>query len=63
MFFSIDDEVFGRLPALCVGMVLAEGVDGMGARPAVDALLDEAVRDAERRLEGVHASDDPRVQP
>lgn len=63
MFFSIDDEVFRRLPALCVGVVLAEGIDGTGARPAVDALLDEAVRDAERRLEGVHASDDPRVQP
>ena len=63
MFFSIDDEVFRRLPSLCVGVVLAEGVDGMGAHPAVDALLDEAVRDAERRLEGVHASDDPRVQP
>ncbi|MBE5023497.1 hypothetical protein INF26_01340 [Olsenella sp. DSM 107455] len=63
MFFSIDDEVFGRLPALCVGVVLAEGVDGTGEHPAVDALLDKAVRDAERRLEGAHASEDPRVQP
>ena len=63
MFFSIDDEVFRGLPALCVGVVLAEGVNGTGAHPAVDALLDEAIRDAERRLEGVHASEDPRVQP
>lgn len=63
MFFSIDDEVFGKLPALFVGVVLAEGVDGMGEHPAVEALLGEAVRDAERRLEGAHASDDPRVQP
>lgn len=63
MFFSIDDEVFGRLPVLCVGVVLAEGVDGTGEHPAVDALLDKAVRDAERRLEGAHASEDPRVQP
>ena len=63
MFFSIDDEVFGKLPALFVGVVLAEGVDGMGEHPAVEALLGEAVRDAERRLEGIHASDDPRVQP
>ena len=63
MFFSIDDEVFGKLPALFGGVVLAEGVDGMGEHPAVEALLGEAVRDAERRLEGAHASDDPRVQP
>ena len=63
MFFSIDGEVFRRLPALCVGVVLAEGVHGTGAHPAVGALLDEAVRDAEQRLEGIHASDDPRVQP
>ena len=39
MFFSIDDEVFRRLPALCVGVVLAEGIDGMGEHPAVEALL------------------------
>lgn len=64
MVFSIDAAVFDALPALCVGVVTAEGFDNSAESvPAIDALLDEAVADAERRLAGIHASDDPRVQP
>ena len=64
MVFSIDEAVLAALPELCVGVVVAEGVDNSAARvPAIDALLDEAVADAGRRLAGIHASDDPRVQP
>lgn len=64
MVFSIDEAVFDALPALCVGVVVAEGVDNSAERvPTIDALLDGAIADAERRLAGIHASDDPRVQP
>ena len=64
MVFSIDAAVFDALPALCVGVVTAEGFDNSAESvPAIDALLDEAVADAERRFAGIHASDDPRVQP
>lgn len=64
MVFSIDEAVFDALPALCVGVVVAENVDNSAARvPAIDALLGAAIADAERRLAGIHASDDPRVQP
>ena len=62
-FFSIDGRVFETLPRLCVGVVLAEGVRGAVPHPGVDGMLDAAVRDAEARLDGAHASDDPRVQP
>lgn len=64
MVFSIDEAVLAALPTLCVGVVEAEGIDNSVERvPAIDALLDEAVSDAERRLAGIHASDDARVQP
>ena len=64
MVFSIDAAVFKALPELCVGVVTAEGIDNAARSvPAIDRLLDEAVADAERRLAGTHASDDPRVQP
>lgn len=62
-FFSIDGRVFETLPRLCVGVVLAEGVRGAVPHPGVDGMLDAAVRDAEARLDGAHASEDPRVQP
>ncbi len=61
--FTIADEVFRVLPTLCVGVVTAHGIDNTGAHTEVDAMLDEAVADAKRRLEGMNASDDPRVQP
>ncbi len=63
MIFSLDQAVLDRLPTLCVGLVVARGIDNTGSKPEVDALLDVAVRDAERRLAGINASEDPRVQP
>ena len=64
MDFCIEPQVFDVLPALCVGVVEVQGLDNsVEARPEVDALLDAAVADAERRLAGSKASDDPRVQP
>ncbi|WP_455138562.1 B3/B4 domain-containing protein [Thermophilibacter sp.] len=64
MVFSIDAAVFEALPELCVGVVTAVGIDNTaGSVPAIDRLLDEAVADAGRRLAGIHASDDLRVQP
>lgn len=64
MVFSIDAAVFDALPALCVGVVTAEGFDNSAESvPAIDSLLDGAVADAARRLAGAHASEDPRVQP
>lgn len=63
MELVIEDEVRELLPGICVGVVEAHGIDNARPRPEVDALLDEAVADAEARLAGTHASDDPRVQP
>ena len=63
MVFSIDAAVFDALPALCVGVVTAEGFDNSAESvPAIDSLLDGAVADAARHLAGAHASEDPRVQ-
>ncbi len=62
--FSIDPSVREALPGICVGIVEAHGVDNsLPERPAVDALLDEAIQEAEKALASTKASDDPRVQP
>ena len=64
MVFSIAPDVFEVLPSLCVGLVVAEEVHtDIQHLPAADTLLDEAVADAEKRLVGMHASDDPRIKP
>lgn len=62
--FTIDPSVQEALPGICVGLVEAHGVDNsLPDRPKVDALLDDAVREAEKSLANTKASDDPRVQP
>lgn len=63
MVFRIDSEVFERLEGLCVGVVVARGFLNDQDSPEVTCLLDEAMGEARGRLEGMHASDDPRVQP
>lgn len=63
MDFVIDAEVHDLLPTLCVGVVEAHKVNNSAPRPQIDALLDDAIADARRRLAGIKASEDPRVQP
>ena len=60
--FSIDKDVFGVLPTLCVGLVVAHNIDNAKDYPAVDGVLDKAVDEARERLSGMNASEDPRAQ-
>ena len=60
---TIDAEVFERLPNLCLGVIIAKGIDNTPERPEVERMLDDAVADAQALLEGIKASEDPRVQP
>ncbi|MDO4538826.1 MAG: phenylalanine--tRNA ligase beta subunit-related protein [Coriobacteriales bacterium] len=63
MVFSLEQAVLEKLPNLCVGLVVASGIDNACERPEVSAFLGTAVRDAEKSLEGINASEDERVQP
>ncbi len=61
--FEMGAEVFEKLPALCVGLVYAEGFDNTRPSEVAERALTEAVAGAEERLAGMKASEDPRVQP
>ena len=61
--FAIGDAVFERLPDLCVGIVVARGIDNSHEYPEIDRMLDGAVAEATGLLANSKASDDPRVQP
>ena len=63
MKFIIKDEIFKVLPDLCVGVVVAKGVDNHGKYPEIDALLDKAVKKAEQRFEGKKVKDEPDIIP
>ncbi len=59
--FSIDPEVFERLPGVCFGAVAARGIDNTAQRPEIGRLLDDAIDSARARLEGVNLKEYPQI--
>ena len=63
MNFVIEDSVFQVLPTLCVGVVVAKGIDNGRSYPEIDALLDEAVVKAEQRFSGKKVKEEAEIRP
>lgn len=63
MRFIVEEKVFEALPDMCVGVVVAKGVDNSVERPAVAALLDEAIALAEQRFAGKKVKEEPAILP
>ncbi len=57
--FIVSEEVFAKLPAYCLGVVIADGLDQAAAAPAIAGMLDAAVADFAAR----HAEDAIREIP
>ncbi len=43
MFFKVDSEVFEKVPNLCIGAVIVEGVDNKNSSEAIDDLLSRQI--------------------
>lgn len=43
MFFKVDSEVFEKVPNLCIGAVIVEGVDNKNRYEAIDELLSRQI--------------------
>lgn len=54
MRFIIDPVVFETLPTVCVGVVVAKGVDNCGKTQEINALLREAVTEVRKKFAGVN---------
>ncbi|MBO5497540.1 MAG: hypothetical protein J5967_09070 [Oscillospiraceae bacterium] len=63
MRFVVEEKVFEALPDMCVGVVMAKGVDNSGENAAVSALLDEAIALAEQRFAGKKVKEEAAIQP
>ena len=63
MKFVIEKEIFDALPAMCVGVVAAKGVDNSREYPAIEALLDRAVAQAEERFVGKRVKEEAEILP
>ena len=63
MKFKIEPTVFDKLPAYCVGVVTAKGIDNSGAHPEIEQALDEAIKLAESRFLDHKVKEEPDVIP
>lgn len=63
MKFVIEPDVFEKLPAYCVGVVTAKGIDNTGAHPEIETLLDEGVKLAEARFLDRRIKEEPDILP
>jgi len=61
IFYSIDDEVFGRFPGYVRGVVLAYGVSNGDSPPELIAMLRDAEGSVRDRLEKDGLADHPRI--
>ncbi len=43
MFFKVDSEIFKKIPNLCIGAVIVEGVDNKNSCEAIDELLSRQI--------------------
>lgn len=53
MKFIVEKEIFEKLPNACFGVAAAVGMDNSRNYPEIDALLEESIRTAAARFEGV----------
>lgn len=63
MKFIIESGVFETLPNVCAGVVAAKGIDNTRPYPAIEALLNLAIADAERRFAGRKVKEDADIVP
>ena len=52
MKFVVESDVFDALPTMCVGVVVAKGIDNRAIYPGIAFLLDQAIAQAEERFKG-----------
>ena len=63
MKFIIQKEIFDKLDNLCVGVVVAKGIDNSKAYPKIDKLLTESISLAESRFLDKRVKEEPSIIP
>lgn len=61
MRFAIDQAVFDVLPTVCIGVVVAEGLNNSSPVPAINSLLRQAIDDARARFQGANVKEHPAI--
>ena len=63
MKFIIQKEIFDKLDDLCVGVIVAKGIDNSKEYTNIDKLLDDSIKLAEERFLDKPVKEDERIIP
>ena len=63
MQFVIENTIFDAVPDMCVGVVVAKGVDNHRAYPEVEAMLDASIAMAQQRFADVKVKEAAEIVP
>lgn len=63
MKFTVEKEIFEKLPDACFGVVAAKGIDNRGSRPEIEGWLEESIRSAAQRFEGRKVREEAAILP
>ena len=61
MRFTVEQAVFEALPTVCIGVVVAEGLDNSSPALAINSLLRTAIEDARARFLGMNVKEHPAI--
>ena len=63
MKFTVEKEIFEKLPNACFGVVVAKGIDNSVQKEAIDEFLEEGIISASSYFAGKKVKEDPAILP
>ena len=63
MKFTVEKEIFEKLPNACFGIVMARGIDNSADYPEIARLLDESIEAAAQRFDGKKVKEEAEILP
>ena len=63
MNFVVESKIFDALPSMCVGVVVAKGINNQCEYPEIAELLDGAISLAEERFAGMKVKEEAEILP
>ena len=63
MQFKIEQKIFDAVPDMCVGVVVAKGIDNTKDCPAIAAMLDESIAMAQQKFADVKVKEAAEILP
>lgn len=63
MKFTVEKEIFEKMPTVCFGVVVAKGIDNRKTYPEINTMLEENIEKVEEYFSGKKVKEDEHIVP